>query len=179
MITPKMRENAHKFVFLMEQYPEHNVNQLIGLLEMPAVEMNNAIWTAIELGFITKPDPETKYATIKEKPKKWEFGDKVEELKAQIQYAFEQLTKDETDLEENYLSQWTQGYTGTDVMIATKLLLNSRVLASYDLEDGENVYTFFTLYKNRDKLWGKKQFKKEPVTAEKAEEPEAPTAPAE
>lgn len=176
MISKKMQHNAHKFAFFVETYPEHTVAQIIAILEMPAIDINCAIWAATELGIISEPDKETNMTAILKKPEVWNFGKVEADLEDALLYSFQQLAKKETDLEENYLSQWTGGYTSHDVMIALKQLINDEQIASYELEDtltmkgknGEpNIYTFFTLYENRDKQWGAKQFKQSPIPPKK------------
>lgn len=166
MITTKMLENANKVAYLVEQYPEHKISQTIALLAMPSIEINTAIWAATELNFITAPDKATEKVALATPPETWQFGHEVEDLRETLLYSFEQIAKKEIDLEEYQLSEWTSGYPSHDIIIAMKLLLNSKQLHEYVLEDGENNYTFYTLYENRDKLWGRKAFKKDPLTGE-------------
>lgn len=178
MITTKMLENANKVTFLFEAYPEHTVNEVIKLLEMPAIDINAGIWAAQELGFITAPDPVTNHVTLIKKPDLWDFGDAEGDLEEAIMFSFQQLAKKETDLEEQYLAQWTQGYPAHDVLIALKQLLADKQLATYELEDKEadgtsSTYTFYTLYENGEQLWGKKQFKQEAVADGKVTVPTA------
>ena len=45
-------------------------------------------------------------------------------------------------------------------------------IAEYEIEDGENKYVFYTLYQNRDKLWGRKQFKADPLAVDTKPEKE-------
>lgn len=174
MITKKMLENANKVTFLMLQYPEHSLVQIISLLQMPAIEINTAIWTAEEMGFIGKPDDETGITPVLSPPEPFAFGDNVKELEDMLVYALGKIAEKEQDIEENYLSNWTSGYSSHDVMIALKDLINDRVVASYIIEDSENdieeekanEYTFYTLFKNKDHLWGRKQFKIDPIAEE-------------
>lgn len=166
MITTKMLKNANKVAYLVEQYPEHKISQTIALLAMPSIEINTAIWAATELNFITAPDKATEKVALATPPETWQFGHEVEDLRETLLYSFEQIAKKEIDLEEYQLSEWTSGYPSHDIIIAMKLLLNGNQLHEYVLEDGENNYTFYTLYENRDKLWGRKAFKKDPLTGE-------------
>lgn len=166
----KMIENANKVAFLVKQYPDHTLTQIIGLLGMPSIEINTAIWKATELGYITELDTETqKVALGPNAPEVFEFGDTVNELMEMITFSFGELAKKEQDLEENYVSNWTMGYASHDVLIALAHLVNTRVLATYDLtdpKDTESTYTFFSLYENGEQMWGKKQFKQEPTGEE-------------
>jgi hypothetical protein len=165
--TKKMLENAHKVAFLAEQYPEHTLGQIIALLQIPSIDINAAVWTAVEAGLISEPDKSTGTFQRLKTPAVWAFGDTVRDLQNEIVYCFNKLARNETDLEENYLSQWTAGYTSHDVMICLNNLLNSNILSEYQIEDGENSYTFYTLYENREQLWGRKSFKKDPLAKRK------------
>ena len=169
MVTTTMRENANKLAFLAQQYPEHKLPQLLALFQMPAIDINATVWAAQELNFISEPDADTEEVKLLRPPKIWNFGPVEKELEDLIIYSFTQLAKKEVDLEENYMANWTAGYTGQDTLIAAKHLIEQHKLASYEIEDGENSYTFFTLYENSEQLWGSKQFKKPPVSGDKAE----------
>lgn len=176
MKSNTMLENANKVAYLIQQYPDRSLPEIINLLELPGVEINTAIWYATELGWISEPDKDEGAVRFLEAPKDgWRFGPRIEQLKDMLVYSFEKLAKKEQDLEENYLSNWTAGYTTQDTMIAVRSLIKEdKLLADYEVEDGENKYTFYTLEKNREQEWGRKQFKKEP-TAPDNSAPDAPT----
>lgn len=182
-MTTKIRENANKVGFIVEQYPEHKLPDVLKLLQMPPIDINTAIWAAEKLGFIGKPNAETGEIPRGEVPANWEFGSDVEDLKSTLVFSFTELGKREKDLTEEYLSTWLSGYPTQDKLVAMKSLLNDRVLAEYNIDDpqlddkGEptydedgkpviNVYTFYTLFENGENLWGRKDFKKDPVTGE-------------
>lgn len=176
MITEKMTENAHKIAFIKQNYPEHKLNDIINLLQMPAIDINTALWSAQELGFISTPNAETGVLELLSPPETYDFGQTVRDLQSAIVLSFTELAKKETDLEETYFSQWVSGYSTQDVLVAMKDLLNRRVLFEYEIEDKPDkkglepsTYTFYTLYENSEQLWGAKQFKKNPITGEKNE----------
>lgn len=174
--TKKMLENAHKVTFLIQQYPEHTLEQIISILQLPAIDINSAIWCAVNEGFIEEPGSAGELA-LKTVPKKWNFGNTVDELRDAIAYSFAELATKEKDLEENYLGNWTLGYNSHDVLIAMKQLLNDKVLAEYQLTDPEDLkstYTFYTLWENSEQMWGRKSFKNAPVGDEVAEDPNTP-----
>lgn len=164
MINVKIFNNANKVAFLVYRYPEHTMQQIIKLLHIPAIDINAAFWQAVEAGYLNELDPETDMITIKRLPTKFEFGDTVNDLRDALIYSFTNLARKETDLEEQYLSNWVGGYAPHDIMIAIGSLLVEKKLAQYVIEDDGNKYTFFTLYKNREKLWGRQQFKTDPLT---------------
>lgn len=163
MTSQRMFQNANKIAYLVQQYPEHKLTEIIGLLQMPAIEINTAIWRATEEGFISEPDKDNGTIELLKAPETWDFGTTVNDIKDMLLYSFAELSKKETDLEENYLSQWTAGYPTHDILIATRHLLETKELAQYMIEDKDSTYTFFTLYENRDKLWGRQQFKIDPL----------------
>jgi hypothetical protein len=164
-------ENAHKITFLVESYPNHTLAKIIELLQMPAIDINAATWYAQEEGWITQVDEETGMVALAFDEHVYHFGKSVTNLEEKLLYCFEKLASKETDLEENYLSNWTLGYPAHDVMIALRDLEEDGLLAQYQIEDGENKYIFFTLAENKDKVWGQKQFKANPM--------DAPSAPSE
>lgn len=166
-ITDKMRENAHKITYLVSVYPDKPLSEIIQLMQIPAIQINAAIWAAIELGYINEPDEDNAPATLASPPEPYVFGEFEEELEASLIYCFSKLLKKEQDMEENYLSSWTAGYGSHDTIIAMKRLLANNVLAEYEIEDGENVYKFYTNYDTCEQLWGRKQFKVDPKPPKK------------
>lgn len=165
--TPKMVENANKFAYLVQQYPEHNLDQLVALLQMPAIDINTAIWAAQDMSLVSPPDKQTKFVQFLVETPAWNFGEVEANLEIALMYAFGRLAAEETDLEEHYLSQWTAGYTSHDTLIALKRLIETKKLAQYAIEDGDSTYQFFTLFENKNELWGNKQFKKAPLEPKK------------
>lgn len=192
--TQRMLELANKFVYLCQAYPEKNIDQIINLYHVPPVDMNCAVWLAIDLGWIkteerTEEVDETNikgkvvgkkevvvtYPIVIGKPETWQFGEVEVELENAITYAFVKLNAEEKDLEENYLGGQLNGYAPHDVLIAVKHLLDDGVLHEYEIEDGENAYIFYSLKENAGKNWGQKQFKTNPLTGEEQAEPKEPT----
>lgn len=168
MVTKKIRYNAHKVAYLANQFPNHKLKQLVDLITLPQIDINAALWYAQELGLIKGINKDTEEVERGETPTEWDFGPEVAELETLLVYCVKQLGSDEADMEEVYMSNWTNGYPSHDVLIALKHLVNQKILATYELtdvqedEDGQDAsstYTFFTLFKNRSKKWGKKQFK--------------------
>lgn len=162
-----LAQTAHKVLYLADQYPEKTLKEVIELLALPAIDINTAIWYCQDQGWLTEPDGETGFVKVLKKPAAWSFGPEETALEKLLVYAFEKLNSREQDLEEFFVGQWTTGYFPHDVLIAVKHLLNTKKLHEYQLEDGEEKYIFYTLYKNREQLWGRKQFKKDPLTGVK------------
>lgn len=180
----KIFENANKVAFLIQQYPDQKLTEIISLLAgpgvdmpMPAIEINTALWAATQVGWVTEPDPETNIVTCIKTDEDWTFGETLDTLQDMLLYAFKCLALKQNDLEENYLSEWTRGYSGYDVIIAMKRLLNSGELFEYTLKavdfigegkkNSSSIYTFYTLFENQNEQWGSKQFKKPPTKPKK------------
>lgn len=168
MVSSKIKKNAEKLVFLASQYPDHTFNQLLAMFQLPAIDVNTAIWYAVESGWLEDPKATGMDKTVKVL-KRVPVNDKdVTELEDMIVYGFSKLEDIESDMEENYLTNWLMGYPTHDIFIAMKRLEGRKIIATYDIKDGDSVYTFFTLYWNLDKRWGEKQYretpKEEPIT---------------
>lgn len=160
--------NAQKVLYLCAAYPEKTLKEIIGLLAMPAIDINTAIFYCQKQGWLSEPDGETGFAQVLSKPEKWDFGPEEKGLEELLVFAFEQLNAKEKDLEEFFVSQWTTGYPSQDVLVAVKRLLENKQLHEYEIEDGEEKYIFYTLYKNRDKLYGRQAFKQDPLAGSRA-----------
>lgn len=162
MITKKTLENANKFAYLAGAYPDHSAAEIIGLMEMPAIDINTALWAAVELGWVLDPKTHEGVTGLVQAPETWQFGQQLQDLEDNLLYAFSVIGKAETDIEEHKLSEWTEGYPKHDLAIVMKRFLADKVLASYELEDtnpeNDSMYTFYTLYENREQKWGAKQF---------------------
>lgn len=167
MTENTMLANANKVAYLFQQFPKHSPAEIIALFQMAPVDVNAAMWYAQELGWITELDKKKDKIKFVKAPKAWNFGERQSTLEDTILYCFKRLAKDETDLDEHFLSDWTNGYPAHDVIIAMKQLLNDKVLFEYILTDvdkdgNENAYKFFTLYENLEMQWGKKNFRQAP-----------------
>lgn len=172
MSSLRMLHNANKVTFIVQQYPDKKLPEILEILGMAAIDINAALWYANDAGWLKKPDPQTGFIELGKKvPTEWDFGPICDDLEDAIKFAFEHLARDENDLEEMYTHNWMEGYAPRDVMIVLKKLVNDNVLALYAIEDAVNTkpgdkpetYNFYTLYENRDKLWGRKQFDKDPL----------------
>lgn len=175
ILTGKALNDVHKAVFICNEYQDKTIREVASLLEMSALDINNALWRAEDLGNITVVEQRT--FTINKLPAKWEFGEDVELLHDQIKYTFNHMARSEADIEETYLSNMTRGYPAQDVLIAIKQLIAEGVITAYTLTNQtampqskkakgrgdkaktvEDTYTFYTLVENVSKGWGKKQF---------------------
>ena len=169
-ITKTVAENALKFTYLAREYPKKKLLELTQLMAMPGIDVNLAIWHAVDQGWVVDPaqnDKEDEFAHVGEiQPEAWDFGKDVAELQVKILIAFHTLASKETDLQWEFLSNWLMGYAPRDVMIALRVMLADGTLEKYcltDPEDEKSVYDFYTLPENRIHLWGAKSFKIQPT----------------
>lgn len=175
---PKVVQNAHKITFIMQQYPDKKLPDLLTLLAMPAVDINSGLWAAEDLGYITQPNKETGELAFKKAPVDgWDFGQSVKDLQGELLYCMAVLARRQADLEEFFISKWTAGYPVVDVLVAMKSLLVTNRVTEYELQDqrvdekghkmfeeDENTplmdtYIFYTLPENAAHQWGKLSFK--------------------
>lgn len=154
-------ENVHKFVLLARQYPDHTVGEIAELFQLPAIDMNVAIWAAEDCGMISV-DKKTKKITLVDLPESWPLGEDVEHLQNLIIETLEHFAEDKSDLEETYFAGWAAGYPTQDIFVATISLELSRRIVIYTVEDteAESEYTFYSLPENAPERWGQKQFEK-------------------
>lgn len=176
-LTGKALNDVHKAAFLCNEYKDKTIREVASLLELSAMDINNALWRCEDLGYITV-DEEKRTFTVNNLPEKWEFGEDVEFLKDQLIYTFNHMARSEADIEENYLANMTRGYAAQDLVIATKQLLADKVITTYELTNEtemplskkakargkdpqivRDTYTFYCLTENLGKEWGRKQFK--------------------
>lgn len=169
-LTGKPLHNVHKVVFLANEYPQHDMKKIAKIMPVSPMDFNVAAWRAQDVGLLTIN--KDKSFTVEKLPKKWELGPEVQHVRESLVYYLNHLARSQADLEEVYMSNITMGYPAHDVIIATKQLLNERIIATYDITSDEPIdpkkpelgnnkstYTFFTLWENLEQRWGAKQFK--------------------
>lgn len=159
------QQDAYKIAYLITKYPNHKLEDILSLLEMPQININAAIWKAVELSLIDEPEQgkiPVSYFELEDKLRI--FDEYVTELVGIIHYAFKQLARKETDFEEFQLMTWCKGYANHNILIALNLLLDKGIIAKYSLltkmlDNKSEEFMFYTLAENKDKEWGRKQFK--------------------
>lgn len=175
-LTGKPLHDIHKVVYLANEYPKKTIQEIAKMFDLSALDINNAIWRAEDMGYLVI-DADGKF-TVDTVPEKWEFGEGVADLRAQLIYYFKHMARKEADIEETYLGNVTVGYPSQDHFVVIKQMLSDRVLATYTLTDQleipvskkakargkqpevrEETYTFYTLWENSEQEWGRKQFR--------------------
>jgi hypothetical protein len=174
-LNERAMQDVHKAVFLCQAYPDKTIREIASLMELGAVDINNALWRAEDLKFIEVEEQRT--FKILKTPETWELGEDVAYLREQLLYTFSHMARSEADIEENYLGNMTKGYPAHDVAIVMKQLLSDGTVVDYQLTNStemplskkakgrgekpeivKDTYTFYTLAENVEHQWGKKQF---------------------
>lgn len=183
----KMVQAAHRAAYIVKSYPDKTMNGKDGLIELfnlPAIEFNMQMWLAQELGLITDLDDKTDLFTfVKEPEGGWDFGPVVEYIMDMITYGFTHMAKNQTELDEQQFGFWTLGYNNAHILIAAKRLIETKVLATYDLtaddfidnKESQSTYTFYTLYGNSEQEWSRSRFKVSPDGSLAVPQPEDDT----
>ena len=141
------------------------------MVPMPAVDLNNGLWYAEEMGWIHPPDEKTRILKPKHMPEEWDFGQGVKDLENAILYWLGKLADRETDPEDYQVGTALMGYPPHDILIAMRELERKKLVHEYAIEDTlseleedkPSTYIFYTLMQNKNKQWGSKHFKKNPL----------------
>ena len=152
----------HKFVYLANEYKGSKLEQLFKMFQMPLLDYQAAAYLAEDLGYVVVDQKSKKYE-VKALPEDFNLGNDVRSLISTLQFVFQRLARDETDLAEWELNAWMEGYPTHDQFIAVKWMLNNDVLAPYEvtpktLKKKTDTYTYYCLAGNEGKKWGRKQF---------------------
>jgi hypothetical protein len=178
-MSTRLSENAHKVAFLIQQYPDKKLPDIIAMLVgWPEIDINAALWYAQDFGMI-ELDKDTGATKFLKEPELWSFGQRVQDIQDALLFCYHSnLVKRQYDLEEKDIADWLFGYPGCDIFVSLKDLIARKVLATYELTDPtdlKSTYTFYTLYENGEQMWGRVHFPhQQPTGAEKPESNEAP-----
>lgn len=165
-LDKQAKHTAHKIAYLAALYPDRVMSKLAESFEMSPIDFNVGAWLAQDMGLIEIPNGEP--VKFLKKPLRWNFGPEVRHLEKLIPYVFNKLAENESDMEENYFSNWALTYKGHDILVVLQRLMAKRVMTTYTLtntskdEKGKKIvdtYMFYTLWENVGKEWGRKQFK--------------------
>jgi len=177
-MSNQMRENAYKLAFIVNAYPDKDMNALQQLfVDMPGLDFNCAAWLAEEMD-IVKLNQVKKTIEMDNLPEFTEdrLGEDIVHLQDSIIYTLNKFALEEADLQEEMLSTLCMGYKAHDIMIAMKDLLNNGAVRTYRIIDSvvvkkatkkrpaeiaKSAYVFYALAENYDKEWGKSLFKGE------------------
>lgn len=132
-------------------------------LMYPPLFLINALDLGVSRG-VLEHDYESDELKVVKEPASTHMGEEVNWLKNALEDKVRYENDRENDLSLGLVQQWCTGVRPSAAELALRRLVLDRVLAEYELtdpKDKDSVYTFYTLIGNKDKQWGKKQFKSE------------------
>lgn len=184
----KTLQNVHKLVYLANEYPDKKVtdfdketqidNGLVGLMQVPILDLNIALWNAEEMGLLFV-DKEANTYSVQDVPDsdQWQLGSEVKHIQDGFMQLLRKKAEADDDFAEQTLNFWLMGYSSQDQLCAIKQLLSDGKIKTYTLTNetviepskkgkrrGKKVktvtdtYTFYCLPENEGKELGRKQF---------------------
>lgn len=159
MESPEIEQLSYRLVFLADAYPKKNVQELFACFAKPAIELDLAMRLAIENKWMEQ-NGDKNHVNVLETPG-YHFSDDIYKVQRNVLSFMKYLSADEQDYPEQYMMNMLTGYEPDAILVAMKLLFDTKQLIEYTLTvNGEGNYVFYTLPDNNGKLWGKKLFKK-------------------
>lgn len=158
--------NARIIAELARLFPSEPLSSIHGVLDMPIIDKNNAMWYGQGAGLIAEHSRKQTDPIVSLSPEPLWDAD-VERLKNDILYAMRQVSIDEGDMSEGQLTEWLMGNKGHFVAISLRQLIESKQIIPYTITEhmkmGKGMksahHVFYTLAENKGKDWGTKQFK--------------------
>lgn len=130
-------------------------------LMYPPLFLINALEYGKTLGILEHDYKTDKVTVLKDAPTT-HMGMEVTMLMNALEDKIRYENAKEQDLTLGLIQQWCTGVRPSAAELALRRLVLDNVLYEYDLadpKDKKSVYTFYTLVENKDKNYGKKQFK--------------------
>lgn len=180
--------NVHQLVFLANEYPNKKVTDfdqetqvdsgLVGLMQLPLLDLNIALWNAEELGWLFI-DKEANTFRVEEVPDsdQWQFSPEVKRIQDGFMQLLAKKAETADDFAEQQLNFWLMGYSTQDQLCAIRQLLDQGKIKSYkitnttviepskkgrkrgkQIKEVKDTYTFYSLPENAQEEWGRKQF---------------------
>lgn len=151
--------DAKKVAYLVSVYPKKNLQEIVAMLFMPAIAKDVAIWEAqvqkwVEVDKVAGTI-RTTYEGVDPNEDEW-----ITAIISRIMYGLRHENGREEDIDEVLFLEWLAGYPAHDVLISINMLMDQGRISNYEIKDGKNIYTFYTLAENLTQEWGKKRFKK-------------------
>jgi len=169
-MIPNKKEILAQLVLLwrirdeVEPVEKLTMGALAGELMYPPIFIINALECGKEMGVLVHD-----YESDEVKVLGYDgvdFGEMGSEI-AVLKEAFLEKLRYEAGREEDVslglLQSWCVGVRPSAAELALRVLVDSKELATYrlsDPDDESSTYDFYTLWENREKMWGRKQFKR-------------------
>jgi len=158
---------ANILAFYSYYHPKEAVDEIALDFKLPAAIIINGLYYGEREGLFTAKKKGAQYREIivpAVPDNNSDFGKDLERVKSNIHETIVNLNSDGEDITDDNLFIWL----GVPLIIAKtalQLLVNEGILVRYritDPKDKESKYHFYTLTKNKDKLYGRAQFKRQP-----------------
>ena len=156
---------ANILAFYSYYHPKETVDEIALDFKLPAALIVNGLYYGERKGLYVakKKGPQFKEITVTAVPdNNSNFGADLERVKSNIFETITNLNSDAEDITDDNLFIWL-GVPFIVAKSALQLLVNEKKLVKYriiDPKDKKSIYHFYTLVENKDKFYGKKQFKR-------------------
>lgn len=146
-------------------HPKEDIDKIALDLKVPVAIIVNGLYYGDRNRFfkVTKEGAQYKDIVVNAVPDaNADYGKDLERVKGIIHEVITNLNSDEEDITDDNLFIWL-GVPFVIAKVALQLLINEGKLVKYrivDPKDPKSVYHFYTLFENKGKYYGKKQFKR-------------------
>ena len=171
---------ANILAFYSYYHPNDTVDDIALDFKIPAAIIINGLYYGERAGLFTAKKKGAQYKEIIVQvipDDNSDFGKDLERVKGNILETITNLNSDKEDITDDNLFIWL-GVPFIVAKVALRLLVHEGKLVKYritDPKDKLSKYHFYTLSENKDKFYGKAQFKRQPKKKDiKSNEPVPP-----
>lgn len=163
-VIPSAKQIRDQIVKANKLHPDWTISRIASELGYSPL----FIIEALHLGEIEgdfKRDEEKDTLVDVQWPERVSSSELLDDLYESIHKVVGYFNAKEMDIEEGLMWQWLNGVRPLMIEFTIDDLVMGDKIAKYDLtdpKDEKSVYTFLTLPENKDKQWGRKQFKVAP-----------------
>lgn len=158
---------ANILAFYAYYHPNETVDDIATEIKLPAGLIVNGLYAGDRLGLYksVKVGPQFKEIVVATVPADTvDFGPDIERIKGIIFEIVTNVNSDQKDITDDNMYIWV-GAPLVITKVALQLLVNEGKLVKYRITDPKDVkskYHFFTLPENKDKWFGRAEFKRKP-----------------
>ena len=155
---------ANILAFYSYYHPKETIDDIAVDFKVPAAIIVNGLYCGERIGLFTtkKKGPQFKEIVVNAVPDdNADFGKDMDRVKGNIYETITNLNSDSEDITDDNLFIWL-GVPLIVAKTALQLLVNEDSLVRYRITDpkDKSKYYFYTLPENKEKFFGKKQFKR-------------------
>jgi len=160
-------QTANILAFYSYYHPGETVDEIAIDFKLPAAMIINGLYYGERNGIFTAKKKGTQFKEILVSAvpdNNADFGKDLERVKSNIHEIITNLNSDKSDITDDNLFIWL-GVPFIVAKVALRLLVNEGKIVRYwirDPKDAKSKYNFYTLTENKDELFGRKQFKRQP-----------------